>query len=547
MAPRSSPRGVVHGTVDANAEGVAWPTLSSRLSRWADPPAAEDPGPSLRMKLSDLRRARPGGGQAAPAGPPNQAAEAAPANVVGASTSTQERNVAEGEIRRLGWVPSSVEEPEPTALLEAVSTEDGGEPWEPRLLLGAAAGDGPARSLRLRDHLRIHGAPPTGDFAGGGEPAGRLVAILQDAGLRGRGGSGFPFALKLRSVLSEPGTPIVVANGSESDPQSAKDHALLTLVPHLVLDGAELVASAIGANAVVVVAKADTARNVAQAVTEREQVGLDSVPITVVVHEGDYVGGEASALCNWLTNGHAIPRQKPPHMSERGVAGRPTLLSNVETLAHVALIARRGAAWFRRHGTPEDPGTTLVTLTGAVGVPGVYEVPRSARLSEVIALAGSLSAPVGAFLVGGFGGTWVSARRAFDARLSDDGLRPLGATLGCGAIMALDARRCGLAISAEIVGYLADQGAGQCGPCVNVVPALAQELARLASPGAMLGGSPIARWAEELRGRGACGLPTGVGELVLSALRTFRQELEAHAIGRCVEVDARRDHGVRSA
>lgn len=541
MAPRSSPRGVVHGTVDANADGVAWPTMSSRLSRWADPPAVDESSPNLRMKLSDLRPARP------TTTPSEQPAPGAPAEVTEAPAPTVERSLAEREVRRLGWVRPPDGEPERTTLLDAVSADEDAEPWQPRLLLGAASGPGPARALRLRDHLRIHGAPPAGDFAGGNEPAGRLVAILEEAGLRGRGGSGFPFALKLRSVLGEPGTPIVVANGSESDPQSAKDHALLTLVPHLVLDGAELVASAIGANAVIVVAKAEAARNVAQAVTEREQVGFDPVPITVVVHDGEYVGGEASALCNWLTNGHAIPRHKPPHMSERGVTGRPTLLSNVETLAHVALIARRGAAWFRRHGTPEDPGTTLVTLTGAVAVPGVYEVPRSAKVSEVIALAGSLTAPVSAFLMGGFGGTWVSARRAFDARLSDDGLRPLGASLGCGAVMALDARRCGLAISAEIVSYLADQGAGQCGPCVNVVPAIAQELARLAAPGAALGRSPVARWAEELQGRGACGLPTGVGRLALSALRTFRHELELHGTGRCVEVDAGRAGEARSA
>jgi len=547
MAPRSSPRGIVHGTVEANAEGVAWPTLSSRLSRWAEPTETEEPAPPLRMRLSDLKGARPLDEPLAPLAPPAEPLAPSSPGDQDPWASQDRRALGEREVRRLGRFDHALDAADRTSEYEIVGDEDGRSRWEPRLLLGATDGNGPARSVGLRDHLRIHGAPLAGSFADAAEPAGRLVAVLEDAGLRGRGGGGFPFALKLRSVLSQRGTPIVVANGSEGDPQSAKDHALLTLVPHLVLDGAELVASAIGANVVIVVAKAEAARHVAQAVSERDRARFDPVPITVVVHDGDYVGGEATAVCNWLTNGHATPRTKPPHVSERGVGGRPTLLSNVETLAHVALIARRGADWFRRHGTPEDPGTTLVTLTGAVGVPGVYEVPRDIRLSELISLAGSLTSAVGAFLIGGFGGTWVSARRAFDAALSDDSLRHLGATLGCGAIMALSTTSCGLALTAEIVSYLADQGAGQCGPCVNVVPALAEEMARLARPGSALGKSPVVRWAEELQGRGACGLPTGVGRLVTSAIRTFHHELELHAAGRCAQGRTASRREVRSA
>src|ERR1022692_4662536 len=237
----------------------------------------------------------------------------------------------------------------------------------PRLLpAGFAAGP-----VSLADHLARYGQPPLIGRGTLGREA--LIEEAGLAGLKGRGGAAFPTARKLASVAAGQGPPVVVANGTEGEPASAKDKVLLARSPHLVLDGAVTAAQMVGASQAVIVVHHSVREIVDDAAAERRRAGGDPVRIRVMTAAGRFVAGEASALVHWIERGIPTPTAAP-RIWERGLGGRPTLVQNVETLAHLALIARYGASWFRAVGTPEEPGSMLVTILGAVNEPCVHEV-----------------------------------------------------------------------------------------------------------------------------------------------------------------------------
>lgn len=415
-------------------------------------------------------------------------------------------------VRAAGWEQASDSEP----------ASGGG----PRLLSGLDRG----RPMPLREHLRRHGPLPH-DRLGRAERD-RLIAEVERSGLRGRGGASFPTGRKLRAVTERRGRPVVVANGAEGEPASSKDALLLAAAPQLVLDGAAIAAQAVGAREAVVCVGRQAAGGLAavrQAIEERRRARLDRVELTLAATPSRYLAGEESALVHWLNGGPAKPTAVPPRPFERGVRGRPTLVQNVETLAQLALIARQGADWFRSAGTAAEPGTALVTLSGAVARPGVYEIAFGTPLRQLLAEAGGVSDEVQAFLIGGYFGSWLSGEAALPLPLAESALRPHGCALGAGAIVALPSSRCGLVESARIVRYLAAENAGQCGPCVHGLAAIAEALALAA------GGNHepslerrLLRWSGQVAGRGACHHPDGAARLVESVLRTFPDELERH-------------------
>ena len=188
------------------------------------------------------------------------------------------------------------------------------------------------------------------------------------------------------------------------------------------------------------------------------------------------MAGQASAVVRWIQRGVPAPTATPPRLAQRGLRGAPTLVQNVETLAHLALIARYGAAWFRSAGTPAEPGTMLVTVLGAVREPGVLEIGIGTPVGQVLEQAGGASAPLQALLLGGYFGTWVDAAEALDRPFSSAGLADLGAGPGAGLIAALPADACGLRETARLARYLAGESAGQCGPCRFGLPAIAGEV-----------------------------------------------------------------------
>jgi NADH:ubiquinone oxidoreductase subunit F (NADH-binding) len=218
----------------------------------------------------------------------------------------------------------------------------------------------------------------------------------------------------------------------------------------------------------------------------------------------------------------------PPRPAERGYRGRPTLVQNVETLAHIGLVARHGAGWFGEVGSASRPGTTLVTISGAVRSPGVYEVPSGVSLAQLQWLAQPVE-PVRALLVGGYFGAWL-AGDADGLRLDDAALHPFGAAVGAGVVVVLGERSCPVAETARLAAYLAGESAGQCGPCVHGLAALAGVVARFASGRTHPGdGERLVRWIGMVGGRGACAHPDGAARMLTSAVREFRGEFEDHA------------------
>lgn len=392
----------------------------------------------------------------------------------------------------------------------------------PRLLDGVAGG----RTASLADHQAVFGRLDLGDGRA-------LLSSIEASGLQGRGGAGFPAGRKLRAVAERRGRPVVVANGVEGEPVSGKDKVLLRCLPHLVLDGAAAAAHAVGARKAIV-AVADTGTGelaaVKRAIAERD--GRDRVRFAAAVVPDRFVSGEETALVQFLSRGVAKPTFTPPRPYERGVGRAPTAIQNVETLAHIALIARFGSDWFRSEGTRDEPGSALVTLSGAVAEPGVYEIGLGLPLAELVARAGGASEPIQGVLVGGYFGSWAPAE-VLEAPLSQTGLRPFDARLGARAIVALPASACGVVESARVLRYLADSSAGQCGPCSYGLDAIATAFEHLARRDAVDRRERLARWILAVRGRGACRLPDGAAAFARSALETFADEVELHLNGRC--------------
>jgi len=380
---------------------------------------------------------------------------------------------------------------------------------------------------RLADHEAFHGSLPSSHPSAAWRR--EIVAEIAQAGLLGRGGAAFPTARKLRAVMAQPSSAVVIANGTEGEPASQKDRTLLARAPHLVLDGASLAAEIVEAGDVVVVVHRDVRAAVDAAVAERRGARIDRVRLHVVTAADRFVAGEASAVVNWVAHSRPVPLGRPPRLAERGLAGRPTLVQNVETLAHLALIARHGAAWYRMLGTPEEPGSTLVTLQGAVGRPGVYEVEIGLSLAAVLERAGGPNSPLQALLIGGYFGSWVPANPSLPLPFS---ARGLGVGIGAGVIVALPANVCGLAETARLASYLASQSAGQCGPCVFGLGAIAEEVRKLAE-GRSGGIGDLERWLIEIEGRGACGHPDGTARQIMSALSVFAAEVGEHLNGWC--------------
>ena len=394
----------------------------------------------------------------------------------------------------------------------------------PRLL---PAGQ-PAGPVSLAAHLTRYGPLPAGL---GRRQRESLMAEVGQAGLTGRGGAGYPTARKLAAVAAGQ-DPVVVANGTEGEPASAKDKALMARSPQLVLDGAVLAAEIVGAREAVIVVHPAARRVIDDAAAERTRAGFDRVRIRVRTAAERFVAGEASAVVHWIERGIPAPTASPPRVAERGLRGAPTLVQNVETLAHLALIARYGAAWFRSVGTSAEPGSMLVTVRGAVREPAVLEIGVGTPIARALDQAGGASAPLQALLLGGYFGAWVHAGAAMDRPFSSEGLADLGAEPGAGLIAALPAGACGLRETARVVRYLAGESAGQCGPCRFGLDAIAGQAERLAD---VRGADPglLKRWLPQVDGRGGCAHPSGAVRLVRSALRTFEAELRQHAMGWC--------------
>lgn len=406
-----------------------------------------------------------------------------------------------------------------------------GEAGLPRLLPSAhrAVAAESRQGPDLAAHLRRHGLPRFRDAA--------LIEQAAAAGLTGRGGAAFPVARKLAAVAAAGRAAVVVGNAAEGEPASSKDAALLWFAPHLVLDGLQAAAEAVGARSAYLYVHRhdsrggpDLAGHLRMALASRLGAGTDRVSVELVEAPARFLAGEETALAARINGGAARPGFKGRRVFERGIGGRPTLVQNVETLAHLALIARNGAAWFRGVGTQDEPGSMLCTVRDPDGRARIVETPIGTPLDRLL----RLGEDVQAVLAGGYHGGWLNPATARRVSLSNADLRPAGAIVGPGVLVALPAAHCGLAETAQIARSLALESAGQCGPCFNGLPAIATALAAVARPRpAERELANLRRWAGLVAGRGACHHPDGTVRFVASALRVFAAEIAEHGRGRC--------------
>ncbi|MGV8871697.1 MAG: NADH-ubiquinone oxidoreductase-F iron-sulfur binding region domain-containing protein [Rhodococcus sp. (in: high G+C Gram-positive bacteria)] len=381
------------------------------------------------------------------------------------------------------------------------------------------------RSNDLRRHTELYGARPTTD--------GSLVDAVVRSGLLGHGGAAFPTGAKMRSISGR--KSVLIANGAEGEPLSSKDRVLLGRSVHLVLDGIAATASALRCSDCYLYAPPDSVAGIRAAVDERRRSGWDRTAVQVLPSAPGFVSGEKSAVISAIEGGPALPRDKKKSASVAGVRGRPTLVLNVETCAHIALIERLGPQWFRSRGTASEPGTMLVTYSGAVRKPGVVEVPLGTSIEEMLTRdAGVDPRSVRAVLLGGFHGTWADRNALIGRAMSQESLAHIGSRPGAGIVHVLGTESCGLLSTAEFVRYLAAESAGQCGPCLNGLPRLADAVSRLSIgqdvEGAM---TDIARYTRLVDGRGACHHPDGTARLVRSAMSVFAHDVHLHRLGSC--------------
>ncbi len=403
-------------------------------------------------------------------------------------------------------------------------------PLDTRRLLAGPALDGTPE--RYAAHIARLGVLP---LAGGRAD---LIGSLEASGLLGRGGAGFPVGRKWRALASRDrkDTAVVVANGAEGEPASHKDRTLMAHRPHLVIDGALLAAEAIGADEIVFYIGREHVAAVAAmkaAMAERKpELGKRA---KIVQAPLGYVAGEATAVVNYINNGKGKPMTVPPRVSERGVGKKPTLVQNVESLAYAALIARHGDAWYRMAGRLGSKGTALITLSGAVLDAGVWEIELGTPLGEVAEEAGAREDRTAAVLMGGYFGTWTTARDAWTMPLDPAAMKASGLAFGCGLLWLLPVSACGVHATAQIIEYLADASAAQCGPCLFGLRALADATVRLAAGQPASGDLQlIERLIPQTAGRGACHHPDGAVGFMASALNVFGEDFEHHArTGRC--------------
>jgi NADH-quinone oxidoreductase subunit F len=371
-----------------------------------------------------------------------------------------------------------------------------------------------------------------------------VITLVRDAGLRGRGGAGFPTGVKWSLVPQGEGRNYVVVNADEMEPGTFKDRALLEGDPHLLIEGTALAAYAIGADTGYLFLRGEyvqAARRLERALAEAREAGLlgrdilgSGFGFELHLHTsaGRYICGEETALLNALEGKRATPRAKPPYPQTSGLWGRPTVVNNVETLCNVPAILRNGADWYRKLGRGQDGGTKLFGVSGKVRRPGLWELPMGTPIRELIEdCAGGMRESFGlrGFLPGGASTDFLLPEH-LDLPLDYDAIQKAGSRLGTGTLIVLDDRTCPVAMVLNLERFFARESCGWCTPCRDGLPWVVEILeGLLAGRGRPEDLDQLARLARLMGpGHTFCALAPGAAEPLQSALKFFRADFESY-------------------
>ncbi|MDQ6771488.1 MAG: NADH-quinone oxidoreductase subunit NuoF [Candidatus Dormibacteraeota bacterium] len=375
----------------------------------------------------------------------------------------------------------------------------------------------------------------------------RIVAEVKASGLRGRGGAGFPTGTKWSFIPKDvPGPKYVVVNFDEAEPGTSKDRYLVENSPHMLLEGVCIAQYAIGSHQAWIYIRGEydgPFQILSEAITELRQAGIlgdrpfgHDYPLDVRMYRGHgaYICGEETGLLESLEGKRAQPRSRPPFPAVKGAWGRPTLLNNVETLANLPYIVRHGGDAYAAFGTEKSKGTRMLSVSGNVQRPGVYEVELGTSFRTVIMdLAGGPPAghQVKVFWPGGSSAP-VLTGEMLDVTTDLDELARVGSMGGSGGVIVMDDTHCVVKAAARLLQFYAHESCGKCTPCrIGGNWALRTYTRILAGDASPFDLQILDRIQESLQnGRCLCGLGDSAGWVIDSTMRHFRAEYEAHCM-----------------
>lgn len=365
-----------------------------------------------------------------------------------------------------------------------------------------------------------------------------VVQAISQSGLRGRGGAGYPTGLKWATVAKMPTTPkYVVCNGDEGDPGAFMDRSVMESDPHRILEGMAIAGYAIGANQGFIYVRAEyppAITRLRRAIDQAKRLGILGSQIfespfdfrvDIRVGAGAYVCGEETALIASIQGERGIPRPRPPYPAEAGVWGSPTLINNVETLANIPTILRRGAEWFASIGTATSKGTKVFSLAGKVRNAGLIEVPMGITLREIVEeMGGADPGSIKAVQTGGPSGGCIPAS-ALDTPVDYESLASLGSIMGSGGMVVLGHETSMVDLAHYFMGFCRGESCGKCIPCRTGTVQLHELLGKIRSrQGSLADLERLQQWCDLVKHTSLCGLGQAAPNPILSTLKYFRQD-----------------------
>ena len=371
-----------------------------------------------------------------------------------------------------------------------------------------------------------------------------IVNIVTDSGLRGRGGGGFPTGRKWSQVARQKNFPkYIVCNGDEGDPGAFMDRSVMEDDPHRMLEGMMIAGIATGATEGYIYVRAEYPLAVArlkQAIKTAEELGIlgenvfgtnFSFKINISRGAGAFVCGEGSALTASIEGKRGMPRVKPPRTVEHGLFDKPTVLNNVETFANIADIINKGAEWYKSIGTGTSSGTKTFALTGNIKNAGLIEVPMGTTLREVIFDIGGGIRDGGEFKavqIGGPSGGCLT-KEHLDLPLDFDSLKKAGAIIGSGGLVVMDTKTCMVEVARFFMKFTQNESCGKCVPCREGTKRMLEILERIVAGNGRDGDIELLEeLGEMISNMALCGLGKTAAGPVLSTIKYFREEYEAH-------------------